>query len=161
MGVIPTFRDFLANEGLNVRSLTIEQTDVMWSVYDQLVWKRVQELRNSPDLPASLGALNQLLAEEMIADHLGTEWVGKNIVDPRWSDQAKKYLALGDHQLLKALSLHRVQELARRLYQLQSFPWFDTVLDGVRTRELSGAAFELDVLWALQIASPHGACQDF
>ena len=29
------------------------------------------------------------------------------------------------------------------------------MLDGVRTRELSGAAFELDILWALQIASPY------
>ncbi|MET7951986.1 hypothetical protein [Micromonospora sp. NPDC005324] len=45
--------------------------------------------------------------------------------------------------------------MARRLHQLQSFPWFDSVLNGVRTRELSGAAFELDMLWTLQIASPY------
>ena len=61
---------------------------------------------------------------------------------------------MGEPKLLKALSLHRIQEMARRLHQLQSFSWFDAVLKGIRTRELSGAAFELDVLWTLQIASP-------
>jgi hypothetical protein len=98
-----------------------------------------------------------MLAESVISDHLGTEWVQQNIVDVKKSELSKKYLNIGDHQLLKILSNHRVQDLARRLYQLQSFSWFDSVLDGVRTRELSGAAFELDVLWMLQIASRYVA----
>jgi hypothetical protein len=151
MGVIPTFREVLANSGFDIQELTIEQTDTLWLEYDQMIWDRVQELRRSSDFPGSPGLLNQLLAEEVIAAHLGIGWVEDNILRPR----SKKYLAYESHRLYKALSLHRVQELARRLYQLQSFPWFDIVLDAVRTRELSGAAFELDVLWTLQIASPY------
>ena len=46
---------------------------------------------------------------------------------------------------------HRTRELARRLYQLQSFPWFDRLLAKVRRDRLSGASFELDVVWVLQI----------
>lgn len=155
MGVIPTFRDVLSNDGLTIQDLTTGQIDAVWFEYDRLIRDRVQELQRSPDLADSIGALNHVLAEETIAAHLGIEWVVKNVIDSRSSNQVKKYLSHGDHRLHKALSLHRVQELARRLYQLQSFPWFDTVLDGVRTRELSGAAFELDILWALQIASPY------
>ncbi len=155
MGALPTFQAFLLGEGIELRELSIVDKDLLWSVYDAFIWQRVKELRSRPDLPVSVGVLNQILAEQMIADHLGERWVQKHILNPRLSDQAKGYLDLGDHQLLRALSLHRVQELARRLYQLQSFSWFEPVLDGVRTRKLSGAAFELDALWALQTTSPH------
>lgn len=155
MGVMPTFDEVLANDGLSRQDLSIEQIDAMWFEYDWLIRDRVQDLRSSPDLPVPPGALNYFLAEETIAAHLGDQWVERHIINPRSGDQAQKYLAHGDNRLQKALTLHRVQELARRLYQLQSFPWFDIVLDSVRTRELSGAAFELDILWALQIASPY------
>jgi hypothetical protein len=151
MGVIPTFREVLAKSGFDIQELTVEQTDALWIEYDQLIRDRVQELRRSSDFPGSPGLLNQMLAEDTIAAHLGIGWVEENIVRPK----SKKYLAYESHRLYKALSLYRVQELARRLYQLQSFPWFDIVLDAVRTRELSGAAFELDALWTLRIASPY------
>jgi hypothetical protein len=52
---------------------------------------------------------------------------------------------------VRLLSAHRVHELARRLYQLQSFAWFDQVVGNVRTRNLSGAGFELDVLLVLHL----------
>ncbi|SRR5260370_41779839 len=99
MGVIPTFRDVLANEGLASQDLTVGQTDAVWSEYDRVIRERVQELRRSPDLSGSLGALNHILAEETIAAHLGTEWVEKNVIDPSSSNQAQKYLSHGDHRL--------------------------------------------------------------
>jgi hypothetical protein len=47
------------------------------------------------------------------------------------------------------LAAQRVHDLARRLYQLQSFPWFGDLVHRVRTRDLSGAGFELDVAFVL------------
>lgn len=155
MGAIPTFRQFLAKKWRDCECPTVEQTSVLWQAHDQLVWERVRDLQGNLEPQISTGALNQVLAEEVIADHLGAKWVEQNVVRSETSKQTRTYLGRDDHQLLRALSMHRVQELARRLYQLQSFPWFDSVLDGVRTRTLSGAAFELDVLWVVQIASPH------
>src|SRR5216683_5417587 len=89
MGVIPTFRKVLADSGFDIQELTIEQTDTLWLEYDQMIWDRVQELRRSSDFPGSPGLLNQLLAEETIAAHLGIGWVEDNILHPR----SKKYLA--------------------------------------------------------------------
>ncbi|MEU1808175.1 hypothetical protein [Micromonospora aurantiaca (nom. illeg.)] len=155
LGLIPTFRQFLVQQDHNLEDLTSLEVDVHWSHYDQLVWQHVTRIREAPNRPHSLGALNHFLAEDVIADHLGADWVNRNVVNADLSSQTRNYITLGEHRLLKALSLHRIQELARRLYQLQSFPWFESVLDGVRTRELSGAAFEMDVLWLMQIASPH------
>ncbi|MHA4945693.1 hypothetical protein ACX27O_00075 [Micromonospora sp. SD19] len=155
LGWIPTFKEFMSGAGIDPSTLTDAEFEGCWAHYDEAVWRIVGGARQLPDLPISVGALNQLLAEDVIADHLGVKWVEQNIINSSLSDQARNYVGLDGPKLLKVLALHRVQELARRLYQLQSFSWFDSVLDGVRTRELSGAAFELDVLWILQIASPY------
>src|SRR6202022_1598430 len=68
-------------------------------------------------------------------------------LDLATSDQARNYLHFDGPPDIRLLSAHRVHELARRLYQLQSFPWFDRVVANIRTRDLSGAGFELDVLY--------------
>ena len=155
IGVIPPFSAVLANDGLDIHNLTSEQTEAKWAEYDQLVWLRIQELRRSRDFPGSPGQLNQILAELTIQTHLGAEWVERNIIHPESTGSAGNYLSYGPHSLYMVLSRHRVQELGRRLYQMQSYPWFDAVVGALRTRDLSGVAFELDVLWALQIVSPY------
>ena len=170
MGAIPTLHAFRLANG-TTSELTTSEMDAVWAAYDEFVWRRVQELRSSPDLPVGVKALTHFLAESVIEDHLGAAWLRKHIIEPHRSDLAKDYLNLQGHLPYKALSLYRVQELARRLYQLQSFDWFDQVREAVRTRELSGASFELDVLWLLQIAAfdvqarkeigVHGADFDF
>ena len=95
MGVIPTFREVLAKSGFDIQELTVEQTDALWIEYDQLIRDRVQELRRSSDFPGSPGLLNQMLAEDTIAAHLGIGWVEENIVRPK----SKKYLAYESHRL--------------------------------------------------------------
>jgi hypothetical protein len=55
------------------------------------------------------------------------------------------------HPRIRMKASHRTCELARRLYQLQSFLWFDQLLAKVRRDRLSGASFEPDVVWVLQI----------
>lgn len=49
------------------------------------------------------------------------------------------------NQAQRAFTVHRKRELARRIHQLQAFEWFPIVREHVRTTQLSGAAFELDV----------------
>jgi hypothetical protein len=149
---IPTLDEFRSANGLT-DSLTAIQMDRVWAQYDEMVWKRVQDLRTDPDLPVGVKSLNHYLAQWVIEDHLGAAWLEKHILQPHKSELARDYLNFEAHQLYKALSIHRVHELARRLYQMQSFDWFDRVRKSMRTRNLSGASFELDVLWSLQIAS--------
>jgi len=40
---------------------------------------------------------------------------------------------------------HRIRELARRIYELQSFPWFDDLILNLKKSSLSGGVFEADV----------------
>jgi hypothetical protein len=138
IGVIPPFSAVLANDGLDIHNLTSEQTEAKWAEYDQLVWLRIQELRRSRDFPGSPGQLNQILAELTIQTHLGAEWVERNIIHPESTGSAGNYLSYGPHSLYMVLSRHRVQELGRRLYQMQSYPWFDAVVGALRTRDQVG-----------------------
>jgi hypothetical protein len=150
---LPTFADFLDTHGLPDAPDLDEDTQVTiaWLHYDQAVYDRIEEIKADPKRPGSYSLLLAVLAEEIITSHLGADWFAAHIDGRATSDQARDYLPEVGPAERRLLSTHRIHELARRLYQLQSFEWFEHVLRSLRTRDLSGAGFELDVLWVLHV----------
>ena len=153
MGFIPTFAEYRGSFGLpDAPGLTEdERVTILWSQYDQAVWQRVTEIEADPIAGANLRALFDVISEEIINSHLGGGWFAEHVDRSGMSDRARNYLHFEGPPQLRLLSAHRVHELARRLYQLQSFPWFHRVLANIRTRDLPGAGFELDVLVVLHM----------
>jgi len=138
-----------------LRGRTVDDVDVLWQLYDEFVYQLVSEMSHDPDRPWTPSQLVDLLAEEVILSHLGADWYDKHVTHASSSRQSRGYLAGVDHPLAAVLYKHREYELARRLYQFQSFAWFDDLLSKLSNAPLSGVAFELDVIWALQTVSPH------
>ncbi|MFE0348813.1 hypothetical protein [Streptomyces griseoluteus] len=70
----------------------------------------------------------------------GAEWVTKTFAqaDTRGPDDPRRVLVA-----------HRRRELARRVYEFQSLPWFQDFLDHTRTNDVASALYEGDVLSAL------------
>jgi hypothetical protein len=151
MTIIPTFANYLAAVGLPEASGLDEneQVTVRWLQYDQEVWRLVSQMKAEADGSSDLRGLLDVLSEDVIDGHLGTGWFGRHVDRTATSGQTRGYLHPDGPPDLRLLSAHRVHELARRLYQLQSFPWFGSVTANLRTRDLSGAGFELDVLQVL------------
>src|SRR4051794_25589307 len=94
---IPTLDEFRSANGL-IGTLTTVQMDRVWAQYDEMVWKRVQDLRTDPDLPVSVKSLNHYLAQWVIEDHLGAAWLEEHILQPHKSELAKDYLNFEEHQ---------------------------------------------------------------
>jgi hypothetical protein len=93
--------------------------------------------------------LLDLVSEDIIKSHLGESWYIENIAGAM-GERARDYLHWEASPQMQLLSAHRVHELARRLYELQSFSWFERVLTNVHDRDdLSGVGFELDILQVL------------
>ncbi len=148
---LPTFRDSGNAFGLSPNA-SIPEIDLAWLKYCDYCFDRVDQIRGDPDLPVPIQQLNQLLAESVIEDHLGDGWLEENVVRPN-TRQAAGYIDYDTTRVQRLLGLYRVQELARRLFQLQSFDWFPRMVAKLRTENLSGVGFELDVLWLLHLAS--------
>ncbi|WP_405196327.1 hypothetical protein [Streptomyces anulatus] len=139
MTLIPTFNDFLATDWARLHPGDTN-ADAQWAVYDQAVYERVQMMLTDPALQCSEGAATDILAEDLLETFFDSEWVTKRfaLADTR---------GLGDLRWL--LPAHRRRELARRVYEFQSFPWFQHFIDHTRTNEVPSALFEGDVLSAL------------
>lgn len=153
MGFLPTFAEFVETCGLPDAPDLDEDTriTIAWLHYDQAIHDRIEAIKADPTFPDSYSELLAVLSEEIIANHLGDEWFAAHIEGRATSGQAREYLRAVGPAYRRLLSTHRIHELARRLYQLQSFEWFDHVLRGLGTRDLSGVGFELDVLWLLHV----------
>ncbi len=89
------------------------------------------------------------MSEDIIDSHLGHGWFAAHVDGSASSDQTRNYLNFEGPPAIRLLAAQRVHDLARHLYQLQSFPWFDAAVRRVGTRDLSGAGFELDVVFLL------------
>lgn len=157
MSIIPTFRDFVAEADvpLDDNLSDVEKVDVLWAVYDQHVWTLVETIRNDPGHGLNPTQVLNSLADDIISTHLGEEWYQRNIIGSARSRQSKAFLPFDGPPLARLLAMQRTHDLARRLYQLQSFDWFDRIVTATSTKDLSGVSFELDVLWLLHlIAGP-------
>ena len=126
-----------------------DRLTVAWLQYDQAVAQTVDEMRRDEVAGANLRGLFDALSEGIIDDHLGHGWFQEHVDGSASSDQTHGYLNFDGPSAVRLLAAHRVHDLARRLYQLQSFDWFDDVVSRVARRNLSGAAFELDVAFML------------
>lgn len=148
---LPTFARWLDVHGLP-HSQDLSDDDrvtVAWLQYDQAVAQAVSEMREDPVAGENLRGLFDALSEGIIDDHLGPGWFEAHVDGSESSKQTRDFLDFEGSPAIRLLAAHRVHELARRLYQLQSFEWFDDVVRRVATRSLSGAAFELDVVFFL------------
>jgi hypothetical protein len=126
-----------------------DRVTVAWLQYHQAVAHRVDEMRKDPVAGENVRALFDVLSEDIIDSHLGHGWFAEHVNGSASSDQTRNYLRFDGPPAVRLLPAQRVHDLARRLYELQSFPWFDDAVRRVRTRDLSGAGFELDVAFLL------------
>jgi hypothetical protein len=141
MAIIRTFRDFVATEWAERHSEN-DNVDVQWAVYDQSVWQHVERIRADPELHGHASVVADSLAHDILLSFLGHEWIAENVaVADITEDLISK---------LKALPvIHKKRELARRIYEFQSFPWFDHFLKHVKSNDVTSALFEADTLAAL------------
>ncbi|MGW0367132.1 hypothetical protein [Streptomyces sp. NPDC002990] len=139
MTLTPTFNDFVTSRWPQLHPGDTN-ADAQWAVYDQAVSERVQAMLADPFTEGHPGMVTDILAEDVLETFFGPEWVAKRFAqadtrgpdDPRW-----------------LLPAHRRRELARRVYEFQSFPWFQDFLDHTRTNDIASALYEGDVLSAL------------
>lgn len=151
MSLLLTFADWLDAFGVRVASGYNEddRLTITWLKYHQAVAEQVEQMQNDSPAGENLRGLFDVLSEDIIDRHLGDGWFSEHVDDSAASNQATNYFNADGPAAARLLAAHRSHELARRLYQLQSFPWFDDVVKRIRTRDLSGAAFELDVVLLL------------
>lgn len=151
MALLPTFAQWLDVHGLpDAPDLTeYDRVTVAWLQYHQAVAQRVDEMRADPVAGENVRGLFDVLSEDIIDSHLGHGWFAEHVDGSASSDQTRNYLKSDGPPAVRLLTAQRVHDLARRLYQLQSFHWFDDVVRRVRTRDLSGAGFEVDVAFLL------------
>ena len=154
MALIPTLEDWVARNGLPAVEDGMNddlRMTISWLQYDAAVSTRINEMiADLNGLGVSYRGILDVLSEDIINSHLGDGWCARHV--DRKSAQSENYLYPDAAiPLRRLLSAQRVHDLARRLYQLQSFPWFHHTLKRLRGRDLSGASFELDVLFMLQM----------
>lgn len=149
ISLVPTFAAF--QEALACRAgFDGESQLAKWLMYDQAIHDRVEEMRQDPNLPTPVGQLVHHLALDVIESHLGEHWLMEHVGEAAGRGG---YLVPPAPGLQRVLTLHRIHEFARRLYEFQSYAWFDDALARLRTRDLSGASFELDVIWLFTMAA--------
>jgi len=150
--VIPTFRQFVTELDVPaggapaptpgaaahpvtawLAGRTVTDVDYLWQSYDEFVFSKTEAMKSDPQRPWTDSQPCDLLAEDIIVGHFGAPWYEAHVTNAATSKLSKGFLGGVDQPLSTVLYIHRVRELARRLYQLQSFAWFETYLDKLRT----------------------------
>jgi hypothetical protein len=151
MALLLTFAEWLEVHGLPdaIDLSEYDRVTIAWLQYHRAVAQRVDEALGDPVAGENLRVLYDVLSEDIIDSHLGHGWFTEHVDGSASSDQTRNFLKFDGPPAVRLLAAQRVHDLARRLYQLQSFPWFDAVVRGIRTRDLSGAGFELDIVFLL------------
>ncbi|TSD47965.1 hypothetical protein FFI94_018795 [Rhodococcus sp. KBS0724] len=152
--LIPTYADFVAKLPA---AQQLEPFEACLARYTNHVDSEVYALaevckRQYPDRTSAeiRSMVADILTATIVSSHLGQHWYEQNFTMGKVNDQTRGYL-YPTHELpnvdqyLRTYTSHRKHELARRLHQLQTFDWFPSTIEHVRTTQLSGAAFELDV----------------
>ncbi|KOU46997.1 hypothetical protein ACIQJW_12425 [Streptomyces californicus] len=112
-----------------------------WAVYSDRMYRGMQALFAHPEIAENRqeAAVAEIAAVAFLESILGAVWVRERfpLADHReelgpWVQQARQR-----------------QELARRVFEFQSEPWFDDFIAYTKTNEVASAIFEADVLQTL------------
>ncbi|MEV7123742.1 hypothetical protein [Kitasatospora griseola] len=141
MTLIPTFAQFVQSDVVQ-KPLGSRGTEHIWAVYNDLIHRRVQEILDDPVVVASgaRGVADEWIATGLLEAVFDEDWVVKTFprADERESDKQAA-----------AWQGYRRRELARRVYEFQSHPWFQDFVEYTKTNEVTSALFEADVLQTL------------
>ena len=104
---------------------------LLWQRYDDACWRDIAALGLVPGVPRGAAVepvdgvddWRDQCAVALLVSLMGDARVQERIVEFETCDASKDYLALGSHVSQIAVRRFRIRELARRLYELQSFPW--------------------------------------
>lgn len=143
MPLLPSYPEFRSTA---VLSRTPDE--VAWIRYQQDIEARVTVMEG--DNKVSRELLHDVLAHDAIQTHMGQDWYDHNVEIVGQASRGYLY-GEGSNNIEKLLSAHRVQELGRRLHQLQAHPWFGSFTKHIERTQLSGSAFEADILAALMV----------
>lgn len=134
---IPTFAEFLAARAPEQAHSSSELT--AWVVYHDTVDAKVQAMLCDPLVLAAgfQGGVSEEVAQGFLESIFGPEWV-------------EERFALADEREPGWLRFaHQRRELARRVFEFQTHPWFSDFVEYIRTNEVASALFEADVLHTL------------
>ncbi|MBT2533948.1 hypothetical protein J7E83_17815 [Arthrobacter sp. ISL-48] len=145
MSLLPTYENFVS-EYAAAKPTTQIPPEAAWAMYEGEILRITREMQ--ADGTVSRAALREVLAHESVRTHMGQDWYEANI---RSIGPASRGYLYPDTEgtAARLISRHRVQQLGMRLHQLQAHPWFDRFLSHMSTSQLSGSAFEADILTAL------------
>ncbi|MFS0699580.1 hypothetical protein AB6N24_06355 [Cellulomonas sp. 179-A 4D5 NHS] len=138
----PTFKQFCGSLS-DIKLAAAGRVDALWLLYHEHVRSIIDPMWDDPNCPCSPGRLVVAIPHAVIRDHLGVTWFERNIASTLAAGR-------GDHLLTRLMYHHRASTLARSLYELQSYDWFDGLLKKLRKDSFSGVAFEMEVLSLLQ-----------
>ncbi|MCX5443876.1 hypothetical protein [Streptomyces sp. NBC_00063] len=117
--------------------------DVQWAVYYDRAYRGMEHLLTDPMVVVE-GAeafVSELIAISMLEVIFDPGWVTKTF--PLADDREP---ADGDRWILPA---HQRRELARRVFEFQSYSWFPDFVKYTKENEVSSALFEADVIQTL------------
>lgn len=142
MTLIPTFAEFQADPR-NLPSLGGLDAITQWVAYDAAVYARVQDILADPWAQGRQGAITDILADDVLTSIFGEDWVKRHFDIP-------DRVALHEVAVRRVQPVQRLRELARRLYEFQSYPWFEHYVAHVRANgDVASSLFEGDVLRTL------------
>lgn len=148
MPVLPSYAEFRS-----ARKITPETPSaVSWSLYEEEIEARIAIMEEDGIL--SREHLHAVLAHDAVLTHMGKDWYDGNIKTVGQASRGYLY-GQGSNSIEKLLTAHRIQELGRRLHQLQAHPWFGSFSKHLARNQLSGSAFEADILAALMVMPGH------
>jgi len=147
-----TFQQFLDN---GVAAGIEQPWEVSWNDYQ--AWTDVyfshstyemasQQLPSTAPAEGVAGFARSVMTEGIMRSHFGDDWFDK-VYNAEKSSRSIEWFFYpnADNEVLDELTLHRKEELARRVHQLQFADWFDLLRAKIANGDaLSGVAFELD-----------------
>ncbi|MFJ9655563.1 hypothetical protein [Streptomyces microflavus] len=134
---IPTFAVWMETN----RAQGFPDEATAWAVYNDRVYRSMQALFEDPHVAVNRqeAAVAEIAATAFLESAFGADWVKERfpLADHReelgpWVQQARQR-----------------QELARRVFEFQSEPWFADFLSYTKRNEVASAIFEADVLQTL------------
>ncbi|MET9396110.1 hypothetical protein [Kitasatospora sp. NPDC002965] len=141
MTYLPTFAKFVRTDWARDHPGDCD-TARQWAVYNDRVYREVQDVLQDPFIVAQRG--QGIVAEELAKGIL------EAVFDAAWVEEkfplADERDPANPRWIVKA---YRRRELARRVYEFQSHPWFQDFVTYTRTNEVTSALFEADVLHTL------------
>jgi hypothetical protein len=143
MSLIPTFAEFCARaQSLNIPDG--QDAEARWIFYDEDVFRIVRAMFDDAQSAGFTDVeMADVLTRDFLEAHFGSTWVADRFGHTvNWKQTTA---------LWRALRIRRMRDLARRIYEFQSFEWFAHFVEYVRTNDVASALFEADVLASLLV----------